>query len=181
MIWQPEFAPVALTPDISLWKARDWRNHPAVWQWCRQHTLISEADQMAWKESHESDPSIKMFGVETAAKPDKPSTAIGVCGFTSINPRLRSAEFSLYIAPSHQAKGFGKKALALLVDHGFNDWGFRRIWGEVFEKNPAYEMFKKIGFHHEGTLRSTYFKKGKFIDSHIVSLLDTDARWEGEK
>ena len=180
MIWKPELAPVALTPDFPLWKARDWRNHPAIWRWCRQHTLISEGEQERWQEAQEADRTIKMFGVATGKGLTEPTTPVGVCGFTSIDLLRRSAEFSLYIAPVHQGKGFAKKALALLVDHGFKDWGFQRIWGEVFDQNPAYELFKKIGFHHEGTLRNTYFIDGKWTNSHIVSLLDRDERWMGE-
>jgi RimJ/RimL family protein N-acetyltransferase len=113
-----------------------------------------------------------MFGIYAYTK-DNPGY-VGVCGFTSINGPNASAEFSLYIAPEHQGKGYGRKALALLVGHGFVDFGFKRIWGEVFEGNPAMKMFHKVGFKVDGTLRSSYWKEGAWIDSHMVSILDDD-------
>jgi RimJ/RimL family protein N-acetyltransferase len=176
MLWTPETAPVALVPDIPS-QARDWRNHPAIWRWCRQHTLISLGEQVDWLAQIKDDPTIKMYGVQAGQKKSGPFTDIGVCGFTSIDLWRRSAEFSLYIAASHQGKNFGRKALALLIDHGFKDWGFRRIWGEVFDGNDAaMAVFRSLGFKHEGTLRQTYFIDGKWTDSHIISILDTDKR-----
>ena len=44
------------------------------------------------------------------------------------------------------------------------------IWGETFEGNHAYDMFLKLGMKHEGTRRQFYFKEGKHIDAHLVSI-----------
>jgi len=171
MIGDKLYKPIYLTADIPA-KARAWRNRREVWRWCRQKTLISEFDQYDWHNKIHEDPTIKMFGVYLQGK--EANCHIGVCGFTSINKDNQSAEFSLYIAPEFQGRGYGRKALELLLMHGFIDWGFRRIWGEVFEGNPAMEMFEKIGFIHEGTLRSSYWKAGGWIDSHLIALLDIE-------
>jgi RimJ/RimL family protein N-acetyltransferase len=168
MIKYDEYKPVYLTVDIPLTEARDNRNREAIWQWCRQYTLISTAEQRLWADKIENDPTIKMFSVE------KNYHHIGVCGFTSIDHKRRSGEFSLYIVPEYQGKGFGKLALKTLVKHGFEDWGFKRIWGEVYEGNPAMKSFKEVGFMEEGWLRSTYFRKGKWINSCIISMIDED-------
>jgi RimJ/RimL family protein N-acetyltransferase len=148
--------------------AKENRNKEEIRKWCRQYTLISDSDQIKWAEKIENDPTIKMFSVEQKFQ------QVGVCGFTSIDRHNRNAEFSLYIVPEYHRRGFGKLALKTLLRHGFEDWGFKRIWGEVFEDNPAMDMFTGIGFTDEGTCRSTYFKKGKWIDSYIISMLDTD-------
>jgi RimJ/RimL family protein N-acetyltransferase len=124
-----------------------------------------------------------MFGVTLAEKPTvsdwddlDPLTNIGVAGLTSIDRHNRSAEFSLYIAPEHQKKAYGAKALELLLYHGFEDMGLNRIWGEVFAGNPAMHMFQKLGFKAEGCLRDTYWKHGEFIDSHMISMLAREFR-----
>jgi RimJ/RimL family protein N-acetyltransferase len=171
MIRPKEYKPIALSGDIPQ-KARFWRNNIAVWKWCRQNTLLSELDQEKWLEKIEYDPTIKMFGVYCYGK--ERQNFVGVCGFTSINTLNRSAEFSLYIGPEAQGKGYGRKALELLIAHGFMDFGFKRIWGEVFEGNPAMTMFERIGFVHDGTLRSSYWKSGRWIDSHLISILDEE-------
>ena len=167
MIEYPEYKNVYLTPDIPE-KARIWRNDPEIWRWCRQNTLIDSHSHVMWEQEQSCDASIKMFGIASGF------TSIGVCGFTSIDRLNRSAEFSLYIDPDEQRKGYGKRALQTLIRHGFEDWGFNRIWGETFDGNPALKTFLEIGLTTEGTLRESYFKKGKFINSFIVSILASE-------
>lgn len=169
MIEYDKHKPISLTADVPIHIARDWRNNPEIWKWCRQYSLISSDEQFAWAEKIETDPSIKMFGVY-----EEDNAHVGVCGFTSIDRHNRNAEFSLYIGKPFQGSGYGEKALRTLIRHGFEDWGFKRIWGEVFEDNPAMKMFDKIGFKHEGWLRSSYFRKGRYIDSRVISILDTE-------
>lgn len=96
---------------------------------------------------------------------------VGVCGFTGIDRVNQRAEFSLYVAPEFQGRGYGKDALYTLLRHGFEDMNFVRIWGETFDENPAFSMFKKLGMIWEGTQRKSYFRNGKFINSHMVGML----------
>jgi RimJ/RimL family protein N-acetyltransferase len=119
-------------------------------------------------ESQIADPTIKMFGVYNL---DPVSACIGVCGFTSIDRVNQKAEFSLYIAPQFHGCGYGSAALYTLVRHGFEDMNLNRIWGETFDGNPAESIFKRIGFKKEGTLKQSYFRKGRFIDSHIYGII----------
>jgi RimJ/RimL family protein N-acetyltransferase len=171
MIATKEHQPVSLQSEIPV-EAMGWRNNRAIWQWCRQNTLITVENQKGWLEKIHKDPTIKMFSV--CAQGVHEARSVGVCGFTSIDMLRRSAEFSLYIAPEQQKNGYGWKALELLCMHGFMDWGFKRIWGEVFDGNPAMKMFERVGFQHEGTLRKSYWKNGHWLDSHMISMLDSD-------
>lgn len=157
---------VWLDADIPA-KAREWRNDAAIRQWCREYTTISPTRHQYWLDRIEKDPSIKMFGVYSMDR----QTFVGVCGLTSINHVNQSAEFSLYIAPEFQALGLGREALETLCDHGFRAFNLNRIWGEVFDGNPAMGTFEAVGFKHEARLRESYFRDGKFIDSHIISVL----------
>lgn len=157
--------------DVPVDQARHWRNLPAVWHWCRQYTHLSEGDHERWVERLHSDPSIKMFGVYDETSTRASGDAVGVCGFTSIDRINQSAEFSLYINPAVQGRGFGRAALLTLLHHGFHDHNLQRIWGEVFEGNPAMRMFTALGFVVEGTRRKSYFRAGRFIDSVLISIL----------
>ena len=150
-------------------QARGWRNDKNIWKWCRQNSLISEADHAAWLNRISSDPTIKMFGIALINE-----LFIGVCGLTSIDNINQKAEFSLYIAPEKQRLGYGKSALYTLLRHGFEDLNLNCIWGECFDGNPAIDMFKELGMTVEGTLRQRYFREGHFIDTHIVSILRGD-------
>jgi RimJ/RimL family protein N-acetyltransferase len=171
MITDYECRPLALVSEIPE-QAREWRNNEKVRRWCRQDGLITKAQHADWLEKIHTDPSIEMFGIVEAFK-DAPSDIkpVGVCGLTSIDMKNSKAEFSLYIAPEHRGKGYGKLGLTLLLSHGFNGLGLGRIWGEVFDGNPAMVIFEELEFVREGLQRQTYWKGGKYIDTHIISIL----------
>jgi RimJ/RimL family protein N-acetyltransferase len=178
MIYSKKSSPVFLKGDIPD-KAQLWRNSYEVRQWCRQHTLIDIYAQHEWVVNQSDDPKTKMFGIACfEGKGKNPSSTpffeVGVCGLTSIDFINRNAEFSLYIAPQHQRRGYGKKALELLIKHGFEDWNLERIWGETFDKNPARKTFEALGMKKEGTLERSYFREGTYINSHIYAILKDD-------
>lgn len=158
---------ICLDKDINPRKAKVDRNNPDIWKWCRQYTLLSDQSQIDWVNHIARDPTIEMFAVRETNS----ALQIGVCGFTSIDHRNRKAEFSLYISPGAQGDGYGYEALETLVDHGFRDFGFNSIWGEVYDGNPAMKIFKKVGFSEVGIFRESYFRDGKFIDSVLIDIL----------
>ena len=157
-------------------EARAWRNDPRIMSWCRQNEIISEWEQEEWEKRIRTDRTIKMFGIE--GSPDKTGfslwTPIGVTGLTSISQSHRTAEFSLYIAPSFQRKGFAREALKALLDYAFINLGLECVWGESFVGNPALHLFREIGFKEEGVHRSRYYKNGERIDAASISLLRGD-------
>ncbi len=125
-------------------------------------------------ERQSEDPTIKMFGIWAVDVAKRLHRGVGVCGLTSIDRVNQCAEFSLYIAPSEQKHGFGTDALKTLLRHSFRDQNLNRIYGQTYDKNPALDMFKKIGMKYEGLDREAYFRNGKFIDCHRVSMLRSE-------
>lgn len=158
-------APLDSTDCASI---RAWRNDYQIWRWCRQSDFISDVEQAAWFERQAKDPSIKMYKVTRQHGGNL--ITVGVCGFTSINMLSRHAEFSLYIAPEFQGKGYGRTALALLLMHGFTNLGFNMIWGEVIAGNPALNIFAAMGFKGDGLRRQFYWKDGAVHDAHLISM-----------
>lgn len=148
--------------------ARRCRNDWRIIRYCRQRDVISDLDQRDWYERQRLDPTIQMYKVVLAI--GKFEEAVGVAGFTSISYPNRTAEFSLWIDPERQKMGFGRQALTILCNHGFENLGFNVIWGETFDGNPAGKMFEALGMVKEGTLRQRYWKDGRICDSHIYSL-----------
>lgn len=149
---------------------RAWRNDWRVWRWCRQKDLISDADQADWFNRQSKDPTIAMYGVSATADDGK-AQLVGVAGFTSIDYFNRRAEFSLYVRPDLHGAGIGRKALAVLLTHGFGNLGFGAIYGETLDGNPAARLFESLGFRHEGTRRQFYWKDGRQLDAHLYSIL----------
>jgi len=146
-------------------KTLEWRNKYKIWKWCRQNDLLTEIDHASWFERLDHDKSIKMYGIINGH-----DVLVGVCGLTDIDRINQRAEFSLYIGPEHQKKGFGKAALKTLLCHGFLAQNMNLIWGETFDKNPALEMFFEIGMLLDGVRREFYFNDGCFIDANLVSI-----------
>lgn len=168
---------VKLGPLLKEYSAQlfTWRNDESIFKWCRQVDLLTEIGHEKWMQSHQLDKTIKMYSIidtNYAGKKDNWNTTglVGVCGLTDIDLINQRAEFSLYIGPEFQKKGYAKAALKLLLEIGFSRYPLKTIWGETFEKNPAYNMFLTIGFKPDGTRRSFYFKDGHHIDAHLVSI-----------
>ncbi len=148
---------------------REWRNEDKIRKWCRQVGYISELDQDRWYHKQNDDPTLQMF-VILREWGDMGIQRIGVCGLTDIDLVNRRAEFSLYIGPEYQQKGYARRALASLFNYGFNELGLNLIWGESFEGNPARSMFKKLGMTEEGCRRQFYFKDGQYIGAYLYSI-----------
>lgn len=164
MIYNKEIPGVALSDVIPSGQAREWRNNPAIWKWCRQNTLISETAQHEWWEKIHTDPTLLMFGIKASDQ------FVGVCGLTSIDRINQKAELSLYIAQNFQGRGYELSAMLLLLNHGFNDQNLNKIWVEIFDGNPSHEMYWANGFETEGILKDAYFREGKFIKAHLLAM-----------
>lgn len=186
---------VSLSPMINVGQAQLWRNDPRIWSTCRQNHIITDYQQMRWAENIDSDPTIQMLGIyakESArglgvtdlstGKVDLETHFVGVCGLTSINSNHGTAEFSLYIGPEYQGKGYGKAALIHLLDYGFNRLRLETVWGEVMQHNQAANMFQDVGFTvMKDMCRSRYFKGGKRIGSFQCDILrdEFNSKWGG--
>lgn len=147
---------------------RSWRNDHRIWAWTRQYDVISDIEQDAWFERQAQDSRIKMYRIVLSL--DGRDETVGVGGFTSIDWRNRRGEFSLYIRPDRQRRGLGRQALKVLFTHGFVNLGLWQIWGETIDGNPARKIFEDLGMKHDGTRRKFYFKDGRWLDAHLVSI-----------
>ncbi len=146
----------------------EWRNDYVIWKWCRQNTILSFDKHCQWLDGLRDIKDVMMFGIYSGHEP------IGACGLTSIDRLNSRAEFSLYIAPDFQKRGYAKAALETLMDHAFGQQNLNSVWGESFDTNPAMEMFKKLGFKHEGIRRDFYYRDGKYLDAHLFSILKSE-------
>lgn len=168
---------VSLRPIDSCNMLQEWRNSPEIRRWCREYRLITKNMQNQWMNS--LDDRNLMFVVWVEGVSEHGNLPVGVCGLTGIHWVHRSAELSIYIAPEYQRHGYATAALKMLFQYGFLECGLNRIWGETFHDNPGMSLYKSLGMAREGTLWETYYKDGKYIDSHIYRMLrrEWDERW----
>lgn len=149
------------------------RNNWDVRRWCRQVGLIDDLHQKRWYYAQSERSDINMFAIVEGGR--KEGACVGICGLTDIDLVHSRAEFSLYIFPEYRLKGYAKDGLWQILKYGFDTLGLNQIWGETFEGNPAYKMFKDIGMQDDGIRRQFYFKDGHFLDAHLISM--TSEEW----
>jgi RimJ/RimL family protein N-acetyltransferase len=74
-------------------------------------------------------------------------------------------------------KGYGREAMTLILQYGFNELNLHRIQLTVFEYNErAIALYEKLGFRREGVYREFMKRDGKRYDMYLYGLLRPE--WE---
>lgn len=77
----------------------------------------------------------------------------------------------------YRGKGFGTEAMRLTVAYAFRELNLYRLSLSVFSYNPrAVHLYEKLGFVHEGVMRSALYRDGQRHDMLIMGLLRPE--WE---
>ncbi len=102
----------------------------------------------------------------------------GVAQLHTIDWVHRTAALGIYVGDTAaRGTGLGLGATALVLDYGFNGLDLARIWLDVLSDNTgARRLYEKLGFQHEGTLRSAYHLAGRRRDVERYAMLRTDER-----
>lgn len=151
---------------------RDWRNSKGIYKFNTQFTLLNMKEQKKWfKLLSNKNSDRSMFVVV-----DKTNKPIGVCGLIHINKTNRCADVAIILGEqSLHGKGLGTEILHLLLEYGFRKLKLHRIGAEVFEYNQiSMNLFKKLSFEHEVTMRQSLWRNGKWWDIHVLSLIKND-------
>lgn len=162
--------------DLSI--LRGWRNIPEFRKNFRESRELSMANQERWFEKIVVEsPNDFMFVIERL----KDNLSIGICGLVYVNWIIRSADFSFYIGHKEQYidnEGYALEAAKLLLNYGFNNLNLHKIWMELYEfdKKKINFFTKKLNFKKDGELRDNCFEDGKYWNSHVYSLLDSEVK-----
>ncbi len=69
-------------------------------------------------------------------------------------------------------RGYGTDAMNALVDFGFGMLRLERLWLDVYDFNVrARRSYEKAGFVVEGTKRHEVYKRGRYHDAILMSML----------
>jgi len=133
---------------------------------------LSLANEEAWFERMIQRPQDEqIFVIEICPKSEWIS--IGTCGYHEIDWRNRNTEVGISIGEKEWwNKGYGSEAMELLVKYGFETLNMHRVWLRVFERNKrAIRSYEKVGFVHEGQMRESDYKDGKYHNILLMSIL----------
>jgi RimJ/RimL family protein N-acetyltransferase len=95
-----------------------------------------------------------------------------------INHPLKEAELFILIGnPAAQGHHYAQMAVLQFLDIAFVELDLHRIWVDVPDYNHiAMNLFKRLCFTIEGSLRSTHFLNGEWKNSTVMGLLEDEYR-----
>lgn len=98
---------------------------------------------------------------------------VGMSEIHAIQHYQRKALLGIYIGdPERRNRGVGYIASALTLDYVFNGMDLRKVNLEVLSTNRnAVQLYKKLGFVHEGTKRQDYAMGGRYLDTLLFGML----------
>ncbi len=104
---------------------------------------------------------------------------VGRCGLYNIDRTARRAELGIGIGEGdYRGRGYGREAVALLLDYAFRLRNLRRVWLEVHADNErGIRAYKACGFVEEGRMREHAWLDGRHVDNVIMGVLREE--WEG--
>jgi RimJ/RimL family protein N-acetyltransferase len=80
----------------------------------------------------------------------------------------------------YRGKGYGSDALRVAVSYAFRELGLYRVSLGVFSYNQrAIRAYEKVGFVHEGRLRSALYRDGQRFDHLFMGILRSE--WEQQQ
>lgn len=148
-----------------------WRNQQM--NILRQSRLLTDEDQIKFYKKVKSDKNQILFSVL-----DENEEIIGYCGIVHIDWENSRGEISFVLktgleSKRSQYKKLFSETLRELTDYSFAVLKLHKIYTETFSFRKFHiSILEECGFELEGRLRDQVFKKGRFTDSLIHSVIN---------
>ena len=119
-------------------------------------------------------PTEKTFAIETLAG----SRLIGALGLHAIDWINRHSGLGIMIGDKqHWGRGYGTDAMRVLMRLAFDKLNLHRLWLHVYDFNArAIASYERCGFKREGVLREHRNFRGKFHDTIVMGILESEYR-----
>jgi len=145
-----------------------WFADPEVREFLLLNRPISIAEEEQWFVQQLQSQNAELFAIET-----NDGIHIGNIGLHDINWLHRSAEMGIVIGhKQYWGKGYGSDAIRTLLRFAFDEMNLHRVQLTVYEDNArAIRAYEKCGFRHEGRLRDAVYRKGRYYDMLLMSVL----------
>ena len=122
-----------------------------------------------WR-AQRSDPDRINFAIEVR----ETGETIGACGLEGLS-LAAAPELGLWIGRPWWNRGYGTDTVRTLCRFAFREMNLHRVTLHVYATNPrGIRAYEKVGFRLEGTQRLDMFKGGRWVDSHVMGLLEDE-------
>ncbi|NYT12270.1 MAG: GNAT family N-acetyltransferase [Methanomassiliicoccales archaeon] len=151
-----------------------WINDQEVTEFLDIEPPMGMEQEEAWFESLRNS-DIEVFSIET-----KEGELIGNIGLMKFDWVSRKVTMGIVIGEKvHWGSGYGSDAIMTLLSYLFEELNINRVHLEVDTANQrAVHCYEKCGFVKEGILRQVRWKRGRFKDNYIMSILREE--WESK-
>jgi len=135
-----------------------------------QPTPLAFMEKMFEKHLDEQDRA--WFAIEIDGK------VVGDCGLHERDRRARVAALGIGIYDAdYVGRGYGREAIALLLDWAFDIQNYERIWLDTWSTNErAIRCYQALGFVEEGRMRRQLFVDGQYVDKVLMGLMRDEWR-----
>ena len=150
---------------------QSWRNKPSIQPYVREYREMSMPNIEKWYNSIINNKEFIFFIIEDLEK-----NPIGVGGLTYVDFINKHADLhlGLYEKPWGDLI-YGKGAMDVLLDYGFNYINLNKIYAEIYSIDHAkLELFEKNKFKKDAVLREHFYYNGKYENSYILSILKSE-------
>jgi ribosomal-protein-alanine N-acetyltransferase len=148
---------------------------PMVSEWFNKPEIFGEYNPLMQisRTEYEKSYGERKFGQTEFLIEGKDGSRLGyMWHFNVTHPAGNLLEIGYFLVPSERGKGYCTEAAQLMVDYLFLSKNIERLQALTDTRNLASQkVLEKAGFKKEGTLRKSFFNRGKWVDAHIYSIL----------
>ena len=157
------------TPEILFLRSND-----QVMQFiCREKTKTAEeaaAFLQTIIDMYEKNEAL-MWAITLEAQPEK---LIGTVGYWHMQKEHFRAELGYTLHPDHWKKGIMNESIRAVISYGFGPMQLHSIEARISPENTASaNVLEKTGFTKDGYFKEDYYFQGKFKDTAIYSIVNT--------
>lgn len=155
----------------------EWRDFELLFRWaldedmpyftCRESYPPTREAYERMLRSQMQDKGTRLFKVIRI----KDNLPVGKIASFNYNHRNRSCEVGFYFEKKYRGRGYGHRALKLLIDHLFGNMNLEKVYAQTGSYNrPMIAVLEKHGFVKEGILRKHHYVNGKYHDDYIYGI-----------
>ena len=132
-----------------------------------QCNYVTEEEHLKWFSNLKNEKNRLRFMIEI----DR--VTIGTIILENIDLSNKNASISIKIGKTDfKGKGYGTKALRLILKYAFDELDLHMIYANVLEYNEASKkLFEKCGFKIDGIKRDAVYRDGKFHRLYLFSII----------
>lgn len=133
----------------------------------------AEATCLRYRDDFDSNKVFRMMAIQEGRMVAGPAF---LCRHEPLDWRV--GEVGMWVRTSEAGKGFASRLLAIMLEWGFSEWGWKRLSWHCDTRNlGSVRVAEKNGLKLEGTLRQNYIHDdGSRSDTHIFAILREE--WE---